>query len=76
MSRAMSPTRPRRTLCARWRQHAGLNAWLMKGRLNGIAVMSRHVKPDDSVRMALLQQLGAKSGPAAAKLQVLLASAT
>ena len=61
---------------ARWRQHTGLNAWLMKCRLNGIAVMSRHVKPDDSVRMALLQQLGAKSGPAAAKLQVLLASAT
>jgi hypothetical protein len=60
---------------ARWRQHAGLNAWLMKCRLNGMAVMSREVKPDDTARMALLKEMGAKSGPAAAKLQVLLASA-
>jgi hypothetical protein len=60
---------------ARWRQQAGLNAWLMKCRLNGIAVMTRGVSPDDSARMALLQEMGAKSGRAAAKLQVLLASA-
>lgn len=60
----------------RWRQHAGLNAWLMKCRLNGIAVMSRDVKPEDSARMDLLKEMGAKSGPAAAKLQVLLAGAS
>ena len=60
---------------ARWRQHAGLSAWLMKCRLNGMAVMSREVKPDDTARMALLKEMGAKSGPAAARLQVLLASA-
>ena len=58
---------------ARWRQHAGLNAWLMKCRLNGIAVMSRDVRPDDTARMALLQEMGAKSRPAAAQLQALLA---
>ena len=58
----------------RWRQHAGLNAWLMNCRLNGIAVMSRGVAPDDAPRMALLKEMGAKSGPAAAKLQALRAS--
>jgi hypothetical protein len=61
---------------ARWRQHAGLNAWLTKCRLNGIAVMSRDVHPDDTARMALLKEMGAKSGQAAAKLQALLASAS
>lgn len=59
---------------ARWRQHAELNAWLMKCRLNGIAVMTRGVSPDDSARMALMQEMGAKSGPAAAGLQRLLAT--
>jgi hypothetical protein len=57
----------------RWRQHAGLNAWLATCRLNGPAVLSRVVTPDDAPRMALLQQWGAKGGAAAAKLQVLLA---
>ena len=61
---------------ARWRQHAGLSAWLMTCRLNGIAVLSRGVAPDDRARMALLQKMGAKSGPAAAKLQALLAGAS
>ena len=61
---------------ARWRQHAGLNAWLTTCRLNGIAVMARGVLPGDSARIAMLQQMGAKAGPAAAKLQVLLASAS
>ena len=59
---------------ARWRQHAELNAWVMKCRLNGLAVMSRGVRPDDAPRMALMQQMGAKSGPAAAALTALLAS--
>lgn len=57
----------------RWRQHAGLNAWLATCRLNGPAVLSKGVTLDDAPRMALLHQLGAKGGAAAAKLQVLLA---
>jgi hypothetical protein len=61
---------------ARWRQHAGLQAWLMQCRLNGFAVYLRGVKPDDSARLALLQQMGAKAGAAGAKLPALLASAT
>lgn len=32
---------------ARWRQHAGLQAWLMQCRLNVFAVYLRGVKPDD-----------------------------
>jgi hypothetical protein len=60
----------------RWRQHAGLQAWLMQCRLNGFAVYLRGVKPDDSARLALLQQMGAKAGAARARLPALLASAT
>ncbi len=59
---------------ASWRQHAGLNAWLATCRLNGPVVLSRGVTPDDAPRMALLQQMVAKGGLAAAKLQVLLAA--
>jgi hypothetical protein len=61
---------------ARWRQHAGLNAWLMQCRLNAIAVYLRGVKPDDTARLSLLQQMGAKARAAVAKLPALLASAT
>jgi hypothetical protein len=60
---------------ARWRQHAGLQAWLMQCRLNFFAVYLRGVKPDDSTRLALLQQMGAKAGAAGARLPALLASA-
>lgn len=59
---------------ARWRQHACLNTWLSTCRLNGPAVLSKGVTPDGAPRMALLKQMGAKGGPAAAKLQVLLAA--
>ncbi len=59
---------------AAWRQHAGLSTWLATCRLNGLAIMSQGVTPDDAPRMTLLQQLGAKGGPAAAKLQTLLAA--
>ncbi len=59
---------------AAWRQHAGLNTWLTTYRLNGQAILSKGVAPGDTPRMALLQQVGAKGGPAAAKLQMLLAS--
>jgi hypothetical protein len=58
---------------ARWRQNPALNAWLMKCRLNGQAVMARGLKPDDSARIALLQQTGAKASQAAARLPILLA---
>lgn len=58
---------------ARWRQHPALNAWLMKCRLNGQAVMARGLSPDDSARIALLLQTGAKAGEAAARLPALLA---
>ena len=58
----------------RWRQHAGLSAWLATCRLNGPAVLAKGVAPDDAPRMALLQQLGAKGGVAAVKLQLLLAA--
>jgi hypothetical protein len=61
---------------ARWRQHAGLQAWLMQCRLNGFAVYLRGVKADDTARLALLQQMGAKAGAARARLPALLASAT
>ncbi len=60
---------------ARWRQHAGLQAWLMQCRLNAIAVFVRGVKPDDTARLALLKQMGAKAGAAGARLPALLASA-
>jgi hypothetical protein len=59
----------------RWRQHAGLSAWLLQCRLNGIAVFLRGVAPDDPTRVALLQQLGTSSAAAAARLPALLAAA-
>jgi hypothetical protein len=58
---------------ARWRHHAGLNAWLMRCRLNGQAVMAREIAPDDATRMALLLAAGKKAGDAAARLPALLA---
>jgi len=61
---------------ARWRQHPALNAWLMKCRLNGQAVMARGLAPDDLARMALLKATGAKSAEAAARLPALLAMPT
>jgi hypothetical protein len=57
---------------ARWRAHPALNAWMMKCRLNGQAVMARGVLPEDTARMALLKQVGAKSAEAAARLPALL----
>lgn len=59
---------------ARWREHPGLGAWLTTCRLNYVAVLCKGLKPDDAPRMALLKQMGAKGGAAAAKLQVLLAT--
>ena len=58
----------------RWRQHAGLSAWLMQCRLNAFAVFMRGVKPDDTDKVALLRAMSAKSVAAAAKLSALLAA--
>lgn len=58
---------------ARWRQHAALNTWLMKCRLNGQAVLARGVLPEDGARMSLMRETGAKAGEAAARLPALLA---
>ena len=60
---------------ARWRQHAGLQSWLMQCRLNGFAVFLHGVKPDDTARLALVQQMGAKASAAGARMPALLASA-
>ena len=57
---------------ARWRAHPALNAWLMKCRLNGQAVMARGVSRDDAPRMALLHETGVKAAEAAARLPALL----
>jgi hypothetical protein len=57
----------------RWRQHPGLNAWLMRCRLNGAAVQMRGVKPDDASRMALVQAMGASAAAAGARVPALLA---
>jgi hypothetical protein len=59
----------------RWRQNAGLSAWLMQCRLNGLAVYLRGVKPDDTARLGLLHKMGEKSAAAAARLPALLAAA-
>jgi hypothetical protein len=56
----------------RWRQNAGLNAWLMRCRLNGAAVQMRGVSPDDAARMALVKAMGASAAAAGANLPVLL----
>jgi len=58
---------------ARWREHAGLNAWLKGCRLNAQAVIARGVAPEDSARVALLRQTGLKAAEAAAHLPRLLA---
>lgn len=58
-----------------WRKHAGLHAWLMKCRLNSIAVLLRDVKPDDTERIAMLQALGPKAAAAGARIPALLAEA-
>ena len=61
---------------ARWRAHPALNAWLMKCRLNGQAVMARGVSRDDAPRLALLRETGVKAAEAAARLPALLAMAS
>ena len=59
---------------AQCRQDPGLNAWMLKCRLNFLGVMARQVTKDDTARLALLQESGAKAAAAAEKLPRLLAS--
>jgi hypothetical protein len=59
---------------ARCRQDPGLNAWMMKCRLNFLGVMARQVKKDDTSRISLLQECGAKAAAVAEKLPGLLES--
>jgi hypothetical protein len=59
---------------ARWRANPGLHAWLSQCRLNNMTSVMRGVKPDDSAKLALLQESGAKAGVAAAKLPALISA--
>ena len=59
---------------ARWRANPGLHAWLSQCRLNNMTSIMRGVKPDDSAKLALLQEIGAKAGVAAAKLPALISA--
>ncbi|MFM0119401.1 NAD(P)/FAD-dependent oxidoreductase [Paraburkholderia sp. RL18-101-BIB-B] len=57
-----------------WRQNAGLNAWLSQCRLNSQNAIMRGMRPDDTAKLALLQESGAKAAAAAARLPALLAT--
>jgi hypothetical protein len=57
----------------RWRQHAGLMAWLAQCRLNAVAVYMRGVKAEDTDRIALAQSVGASAAAAASRLPGLIA---
>jgi hypothetical protein len=59
---------------ASWRQNAGLSDWLSHCRLNSLNAMMRGVKPDDTAKMALLQEIGPKAAAAAARVPALLAT--
>jgi hypothetical protein len=61
---------------ASWRQNAGLNAWLSHCRLNSLNAMMHGMRPDDTTKVALLQESGVKAAAAAAKLPALLATLT
>ncbi len=60
---------------ARWRQHAGLNAWVSTCRLNAQAVFARGVTANDAARLELLKAVGTRAAAAASKLPALLAQA-
>ena len=59
---------------ARWRGNPGLRAWLSQCRLNNMTAVMRGVKPDDSAKLALLRESGAKAGLAATKLPALISA--
>jgi hypothetical protein len=55
-------------------EHAGLNAWLARCRLNGLAMYMRGVRPDDTEKIVLVQSMRAESATAETKLRELLAA--
>ena len=59
---------------ARWRANPGLRAWLSQSRLNNMTAVMRGMKPDDSAKLALLQEMGAKARIAATKLPALISA--
>jgi hypothetical protein len=59
---------------ARWRKNPGLRAWLSQCRLNNMTAITRGMKPDDSAKLALLQESSAKARIAAAKLPALISA--
>ncbi len=58
-----------------WSQHSALSAWIRDCRLDGFASLIGSVTPEDSARMAVLQQLRPAAMAAMANLQVLAAQA-
>ena len=59
---------------ARWRGNPGMRAWLSQCRLNNMNAIVRGMKPDDSAKLALLQESSAKARIAAAKLPALISA--
>ena len=57
----------------RWRQHAGLTAWLTQCRLNAVAVYMRGVKPEDTGKIDLAKAVGATAAAAGPRLPSLIA---
>lgn len=78
--RSVDSTRQSNRACiantASWGQNAGLNAWLSQCRPNSQNAIMRGMRPDDTAKLALLKESGAKAAAAAAMLSALLATLT
>ena len=57
----------------RWSKNAELRNWIANSRLDAFTAMANRVTPDETDKLALLQRYAKSAGPAAAKLQQLLA---
>ncbi len=57
----------------RWSKNTELRQWIANSRLDAFTAMANCVKPEEIDKLALLQRYGKTAGPAAAKLQQLLA---
>ena len=57
-----------------WSKDKALNAWIRASRLDGFSALAGQIAPTDAEKMAVLQRFGKAAGPAAAKLQELLAA--
>jgi hypothetical protein len=58
----------------RWGKDKALRGWIAQSRLDAFTAMARAVQPTDTEKLALLQRYAQAAGPAAAKLQTLLAN--